>query len=153
MQLILFEVHVDKSSNPCTISCATLLLSSLRFVCPSSPRWQLMEAAAGKLPAGRRPIFQAGRGDVVQWTMATAAANSLTVIRAFAHGVSPAFPLQRRPGPTLLLLMGRGGRAWSRYRGYAQPWADFRRGPLPITARESFFPRSVWCSSVFELRV
>ena len=60
-------------------------------------RWKLMEVAAGKLPS--KPVVGAnGRTDVVQWTLATAAANNLTVLRTFGHGTDAAFPLQIKPG-------------------------------------------------------
>lgn len=66
-------------------------------------RWQLMEVAAGKLPS--KPVIGAsGITDVVQWTLATAAANNLTVLRSFAHGVDSSFPLQTKPGAQVYLL-------------------------------------------------
>ena len=53
--------------------------------------------AAGKLPS--KAVQGAnGRMDVVQWTLATAAANNLTVLRTFGHGTDAAFPLQIKPG-------------------------------------------------------
>ena len=59
-----------------------------------------MEVAAGKLPS--KPVVGAkGVTDVVQWTLATAAANNLTVLRNFAHGVDSSFPLQIKPGDAL----------------------------------------------------
>lgn len=54
-----------------------------------------MEAAAGlavipcDLPAGM---------NAVEYTFATAAANGMTVVRAFAHGVNNTLPLQTEPG-------------------------------------------------------
>lgn len=56
-----------------------------------------MDVAAAKVRS--KPV-QTGRGfaDVVQWTLATAASNHLTVLRSFGHGVDSTFPLQERPG-------------------------------------------------------
>ena len=63
-----------------------------------------MEVAAGKLKS--TPVSgAAGRADVVQWTLATAASMQLNVIRAFGHGVSPSFPLQYKPGASNTRLL------------------------------------------------
>ena len=43
-------------------------------------------------------MLENGMADVVQWTMATAAANKLNVVRSFAHGVDGSFPLQIKAG-------------------------------------------------------
>ena len=57
----------------------------------------LMEVAAGKVKS--KPVMlENGMADVVQWTLATAAANKLTVLRSFAHGVDSSFALQIRAG-------------------------------------------------------
>nr|QOL01199.1 putative extracellular protein TR9_011a [Trebouxia lynnae] len=59
--------------------------------------WQLLEVAAGKVKS--KPVMlENGMADVVQWTMATAAANKLNVVRSFAHGVDGSFPLQIKAG-------------------------------------------------------
>ena len=60
-------------------------------------RWQLMEVAAGHVSSNS---VKSGNGfaDVLQWTLATAASNHLTVLRSFGHGVDPSFPLQEKPG-------------------------------------------------------
>lgn len=56
-----------------------------------------MEVAAGKVKS--KPVMlENGMADVVQWTLATAAANKLNVLRAFAHGVDGSFPLQISAG-------------------------------------------------------
>lgn len=56
-----------------------------------------MEVAAGKVKS--KPVtLEHGVADVVQWTLATAAANKLNVIRSFAHGVDSTFPLQIKAG-------------------------------------------------------
>ena len=68
-----------------------------------------MEVAAGKVKS--KPVQTAnGIADVVQWTLATAASNHLTVLRIFGHGVDPAFPLQYKPGGSLrtFSLLGLG---------------------------------------------
>ena len=63
-------------------------------------RWQLMELAAGKVKS--KPVKSAhGATDVIQWTFATAAANHLNVVRAFAHGTDSSFPLQTSAGAAL----------------------------------------------------
>ena len=60
-------------------------------------RWQLIDVAAGKVKS--KPVQTAsGFADVVEWTLATAASNHLTVLRSFGHGVDSSFPLQERPG-------------------------------------------------------
>ena len=59
-----------------------------------------MELAAGKVKS--KPVKSAhGVTDVVQWTFATAAANHLNVVRAFAHGTDSSFPLQTSAGAAL----------------------------------------------------
>lgn len=56
-----------------------------------------MEVAAGKVKS--KPVMlENGMADVVQWTLATAAANKLNVLRSFAHGVDGSFPLQIKAG-------------------------------------------------------
>ena len=56
-----------------------------------------MEVAAGKVKS--KPVMlEHGVADVVQWTLATAAANKLNVVRSFAHGVDSSFPLQIKAG-------------------------------------------------------
>lgn len=67
------------------------------FVATGLNTWQLMEVAAGQVPS--QPV-KSGNGfaDVVQWTLATAASNHLTVLRSFGHGVDSSFPLQEKPG-------------------------------------------------------
>ena len=65
-------------------------------------RWELMEVAAGAVESKKVSLSNGQETDVVQWTLATAAANSLTVMRMFAHGVHPDFPLQIAPGEPLL---------------------------------------------------
>ncbi len=66
-----------------------------------------MEVAAGKVKS--KPVMlEHGVADVVQWTLATAAANKLNVVRSFAHGVDSTFPLQIKAGeqpPQLLTLV------------------------------------------------
>ena len=53
--------------------------------------------AAGKVKS--KPVQTAsGYADVVEWTLATAASNHLTVLRSFGHGVDSSFPLQEKPG-------------------------------------------------------
>ena len=64
---------------------------------PANCRWQLLEVAAGKVKS--KPVMlENGMADVVQWTLATAAANKLNVVRAFAHGVEGNFALQIKAG-------------------------------------------------------
>ncbi|KAL3155965.1 hypothetical protein ABBQ32_012960 [Trebouxia sp. C0010 RCD-2024] len=59
--------------------------------------WQLLEVAAGKVKS--KPVMlENGMADVVQWTLATAAANKLNVLRSFAHGVEGRFALQIKAG-------------------------------------------------------
>ncbi|DBB03621.1 TPA: hypothetical protein ACH3X3_010954 [Trebouxia sp. C0006] len=59
--------------------------------------WQLLEVAAGKVKS--KPVMlEHGVADVVQWTLATASANKLNVVRSFAHGVDSTFPLQIKAG-------------------------------------------------------
>ena len=71
-----------------------------------------MEVAAGKLAS--KPVVGAnGITDVVQWTLATAAANDLTVLRSFAHGVDSFFPLQTKPGESAALYHRRSKAAVS----------------------------------------
>ena len=66
--------------------------------------WKLLEVAAGKLPS--KPVVgPSGRTNVVQWTLATAATNNLTVLRTFGHGTDAAFPLQIKPGLAWLLYL------------------------------------------------
>jgi hypothetical protein len=62
-----------------------------------------MEVAAGQVPS--QPV-KSGNGfaDVVQWTLATAASNHLTVLRSFGHGVDSSFPLQEKPGAFYLIV-------------------------------------------------
>jgi len=69
----------------------------------ASQVWQLLEVAAGQV---RSQPVKSGNGfaDVVQWTLATAAANHLTVLRSFGHGVDSSFPLQEKPGKFLALV-------------------------------------------------
>ena len=56
-----------------------------------------MEVAASKVKS--KPVMlENGVADVVQWTLATAAANKLNVLRSFAHGVDSSFPLQIKAG-------------------------------------------------------
>ncbi len=56
-----------------------------------------MEVAAGKVKS--KPVtLENGVADVVQWTLATAAANKLNILRSFAHGVDSSFPLQIKAG-------------------------------------------------------
>ncbi len=66
-----------------------------------------MEVAAGKVKS--KPVMlEHGVADVVQWTLATAAANKLNIVRSFAHGVDSTFPLQIKAGeqvPQLLTLV------------------------------------------------
>lgn len=67
------------------------------YCTPFNCRWQLLEVAAGKVKS--KPVMlENGMADVVQWTLATAAANKLTVVRSFAHGVESSFPLQIKAG-------------------------------------------------------
>lgn len=62
-----------------------------------------MELAAGKVKS--KPVKSAhGATDVVQWTFATAAANHLNVVRAFAHGTDSSFPLQTSAGAALACM-------------------------------------------------
>ena len=57
-----------------------------------------MEVAAG-VAESRELHLSSGRDmDMVQWTLASAAANGMNVMRMFAHGVRPDFPLQISPG-------------------------------------------------------
>ena len=53
-----------------------------------------METAAGLVYQVSEPDGM----DPVQFTFSTAAANSLTVVRAFGHGVNGTLPLQTSPG-------------------------------------------------------
>ncbi len=73
-----------------------------------------MEVAAGKVKS--KPVMlEHGVADVVQWTLATAAANKLNVVRSFAHGVDSTFPLQIKAGeqdPNLLTLTYASIRLW-----------------------------------------
>ena len=56
-----------------------------------------MEVAAGKVKS--KPVtLENGMTDVVQWTLASAAANKLNVLRMFAHGVEGSFALQIKAG-------------------------------------------------------
>ena len=59
-----------------------------------------MEVAASHVKS--EPV-KSGKGfaDVVQWTLATAASNHLTVLRSFGHGTDNSFPLQEKPGMQL----------------------------------------------------
>ena len=60
-----------------------------------------MEVAAGKVKS--KPVhLKHGTADVVQWTLATAAANKLNVLRAFGHGIDSSFPLQIKAGPLFI---------------------------------------------------
>ena len=59
--------------------------------------WQFMEVAAGKVKS-KAVHLKHGTADVVQWTLATAAANKLNVLRSFGHGVDSSFPLQTKAG-------------------------------------------------------
>ena len=54
--------------------------------------------AAGRVKSKPVQTGKGGFADVVQWTMATAASNHLTVLRSFAHGTDAGFPLQSKPG-------------------------------------------------------
>lgn len=56
-----------------------------------------MEVAAGKVKS-KAVHLKHGTADVVQWTLATAAANKLNVLRSFGHGVDSSFPLQTKAG-------------------------------------------------------
>lgn len=62
-----------------------------------------MEVAASHVRS--KPV-QSGKGftDVVQWTLATAASNHLSVLRSFGHGTDPSFPLQEKPGDSPFVL-------------------------------------------------
>ncbi|KAK9838655.1 hypothetical protein WJX74_000745 [Apatococcus lobatus] len=68
------------------------------FLASGVNTWELMEVAAGAVESKKVQLSNGQETDVVQWTLATAAANSLTVMRMFAHGVHPDFPLQIAPG-------------------------------------------------------
>ena len=50
-------------------------------------------------------MLEHGVADVVQWTLATAAANKLNVVRSFAHGVDSTFPLQIKAGEQVPRLL------------------------------------------------
>ena len=66
--------------------------------------WELLEVAAG-VADSRELHLSSGRDmDMVQWTLASAAASGMNVMRMFAHGVRPDFPLQISPGKRTLLL-------------------------------------------------
>ena len=68
-----------------------------------------MEVAAGAVESKKVQLSNGQETDVVQWTLATAAANSLTVMRMFAHGVHPDFPLQIAPGKPQPESLSRSG--------------------------------------------
>ncbi|KAK9861966.1 hypothetical protein WJX84_012076 [Apatococcus fuscideae] len=68
------------------------------FLASGVNTWELMEVASGAVESKKVQLSNGQETDVVQWTLATAAANSLTVMRMFAHGVHPDFPLQIAPG-------------------------------------------------------
>ena len=65
-----------------------------RWLC----RWQLLDVAAGRVKSKPVQTGKGGVSDVIQWTMATAKANHLTVLRSFGHGTDAGFPLQTKPG-------------------------------------------------------
>ncbi|KAK9814994.1 hypothetical protein WJX73_004261 [Symbiochloris irregularis] len=67
------------------------------FIANGLNTWQLLEVAAGNL-ASKPVVGASGVTDVIQWTLATAAANNLTVLRSFAFGTDTSFPLQNKPG-------------------------------------------------------
>ena len=65
-----------------------------------------MEVAAG-VAETRELHLSSGRDmDMVQWTLASAAANGMNVLRMFAHGVRPDFPLQISPGGHIAQSVG-----------------------------------------------
>lgn len=66
----------------------------LEFPVTGMNTWRLMEAAAGFPEA----LCTLPEQDPVQYTFTTAAANGMTVVRAFGHGVNDSFPLQKSPG-------------------------------------------------------
>lgn len=54
--------------------------------------WQLLEATAGVVGSSINGL------NPTEWLFKTAAANNITVVRMFATGISPDFPLQTGPG-------------------------------------------------------
>lgn len=88
-----YYTHSALGPMRCLTMPAAVKLDCIPFNC----RWQLLEVAAGKVKS--KPVMlENGMADVVQWTLATAAANKLNVLRSFAHGVEGSFALQIKAG-------------------------------------------------------
>ncbi|KAL4425642.1 hypothetical protein ABPG75_009658 [Micractinium tetrahymenae] len=78
-----------------TIQDGEFVLGCQRFPIAGWNQWEVMEAAAGapRLVGSVLPPGQAGPA-MVRTLLDTAAQSGLTVVRAWAHGVSPSYPVQ-----------------------------------------------------------
>ncbi|KAL4437982.1 hypothetical protein ABPG77_004203 [Micractinium sp. CCAP 211/92] len=78
-----------------TVQDGDFVLGCQRFPISGWNQWEVMEAAAGapRLVGSVLPPGQTGP-EMVRALLDTAAQSGLTVVRAWAHGVSPSYPVQ-----------------------------------------------------------
>ncbi|KAK9848172.1 hypothetical protein WJX84_006623, partial [Apatococcus fuscideae] len=68
------------------------------FLATGVNTWEMLEIAAGVVESRELQLVSGKQMGMVQWTLASAAASSMNVMRMFAHGVRPDFSLQVLPG-------------------------------------------------------